>query len=127
MVLEKLIEYREKLNQILLLKQKKNKKWSIISFLTIFVGILLIIIPAMIVGDNNGQAKPLYFFILVTIGFIVTLLGLTTLIIYIFNRLVISKYKNEKDSLSHEITSLVRNGKETSKKDFSYLEKLIKN
>ena len=85
MTKEKLIEYRDKLNNIVLIYQKKNKKWSILSTLMIIIGILFVIVPAMIVGDNNGKDKPLYFYILVILGLIVIVGGLLSLGFFIFN------------------------------------------
>ena len=124
MTKERLIEYRDKLNNIVLIYQKKNKKWSILSTLMIIIGILFVIVPAMIVGDNNGEDKPLYFFVLVIIGLIVIIGGLFSLCIFIYNKSILLKHKNYKDAISHELTYMSRNGLEESSKDFSYLDKI---
>ena len=124
MTKENLIEYRDKLNNFVLIYQKKNKKWSILSTLMIIIGILFVIAPAMIVGDNNGKDKPLYFYILVILGLIVIVGGLLSLGIFIFNKIIINKYKNYKDTISHELTYMSRNSLEESSKDFSYLDKI---
>ena len=121
---EKLIEYRDKLNNYILIYQKKNKKWTLLSSLMIIIGILFVIVPAMIVGDNNGEPKPLYFFILVILGLVLIIGGIVTLGLFIYNRIKINKLKFYKDTISHELTYLARNNLKESKKDFSYLEKI---
>ena len=85
---------------------------------------MLIIVPAMIVGDNNGQEKPLSFYIFVYLGIFILLIGVLTLIICLIKFLNIKKLKKYKDEISHELTSLVMKNKNESNKDFSYLDKI---
>ena len=119
-----LIKKRDKLNELVINKTKKNKKWVIITCINFCVSTLLIIIPAMIIGDNNGQEKPLFFYICVYLGVFILLVGVLTLIIYLVKFCTIKKIKKYKDEISHELTSLVMKNKEESDKDFSFLKKI---
>ena len=121
---EELIKYRDKLNGNIINKTKKNKKWIILTIVNFIVGILSICIPAMIVGDNNGQTKPIAFYIFVYLGIFILLFGVLTLIICLIKFLNIKKLKKYKDEISHELTSLVMKNKQESDKDFSYLGKI---
>ena len=121
---EELIKYRDKLKEIIISKTKKNKKWIILTTISFILGILSICIPAMIVGDNNGQTKPIAFYIFVYLGIFILLFGVLTLIICLIKFLNIKKLKKYKDEISHELTSLVMKNKQESDKDFSYLGKI---
>ena len=79
---EELIKKRDKLNNIVLAKTKRNKKWGWFSFINIFISILLIIIPGMIVG---GGTKPPYFYVLVILGLVILFLGVLSLVVFIIN------------------------------------------
>lgn len=121
---EKLIKYRDKLNELVINMTKKNKKFVVLTIINFVVSFLLIIVPAMIVGDNNGQEKPLSFYIFVYLGIFILLIGVLTLIICLIKFLNIKKLKKYKDEISHELTSLVMKNKNESNKDFSYLDKI---
>ena len=121
---EKLIKYRDNLNENIINKTKKNKKWIILTTVNFIVGILSICIPAMIVGDNNGQVKPVVFYIFVYLGIFLLFVGMLTLSICLYNYIRIRKLTKYKDEISHELTSLVMRNKEESDRDFSYLDKI---
>lgn len=122
MKVEELIKYRDKFNDILLSHQKKNKKWSIMSIIFILVGALLVIIPACIVGDNQGQSKPTWYNVCLIIGLIILVLGVLALGIFIYHQIVISKNKKYKETLSHELTLLVMKHKEETDKEFPFIK-----
>lgn len=121
---EKLIKYRDKLNELVINMTKKNKKFVVLTIINFALSFLLIIVPAMIVGDNNGQEKPLSFYIFVYLGIFILLIGVLTLIICLIKFLNIKKLKKYKDEISHELTSLVMKNINESNKDFSYLDKI---
>ena len=121
---EELIKYRDKLKEIIISKTKKNKKWIILTTISFILGILSICIPAMIVGDNNGQSKPIAFYIFFYLGIIVLIVGVLSFSICIYKFVKIKQLTKYKDEISHELTSLVMRNKEESNRDFSYLKKI---
>ena len=123
MTIEELIFYRDEFNKKVLKHQKDNKKWGILTPLLFIIGVLLIIVPAMIIGDNNGQEKPLVFFVLVILGVLVILLGFFSLSIQIYHLVHISKNKNYRDEVSHELTHIVSKKETTSSKEFKFINK----
>ena len=113
-------------NKLVLMHQKQNKKWNVLTPLLIVLGILFVIVPAMIVGDNNGQAKPIYFYILVIFGMTVIASGLISLLFKIFHLMIISKNKKYRDIISHELTDIVSKKEQVSNKEFDFIKNLIK-
>ena len=126
MSVEELIKYSDEFNKKVLYYEKKNKVWKILFPLILLVAILLIIVPAMIVGDNNGQPKPLYFDILVNIGLVLVLVGLVFMSIYFYNKINAVTNKKYKEVLSHELNSLVYLKKTHTEKEFNFLNKINK-
>lgn len=126
MTIEELIYYRDEFNKITLKYQKENKKWNILTPILLILGVLLVIIPAMIVGDNNGQQKPIYFYILVILGVLIIGSGLVSLIFQIYHLIIINKNKSYRDQISHELTYVVSNKKQCSDKTFDFIKKVNK-
>ena len=77
----------------------------------------------MIVGDNNGQNKPLYFYILMILGIVVIGSGLISLMFQIYHLFIISKNKNYRDEISHELNYIVSNKMNHSNKKFDFIKK----
>ena len=126
MTIEELFYYRDEFNKLVLMHQKQNKKWNVLTPLLIVLGILFVIVPAMIVGDNNGQAKPIYFYILVIFGMTVIASGLISLLFKIFHLMIISKNKKYRDIISHELTDIVSKKEQVSNKEFDFIKNLNK-
>ena len=93
MKVEELIKYRDKFNDILIVHQKKIKKWGILCVICYIVGLLSILIPMGIVGDNQGQAKPPVYNVFIIMGIIVLLAAVFSTIFYTYHRVIILQNK----------------------------------
>ena len=122
MNVEQLANYRDEFHRRTMVHNQLNEKWKWLSALGYLASFALIIIPAAIFGDNNGQERPFIQVFLMILGAIILCLALISTGFYIYHKLVIKKYKNYKEMISRELSDMSVKKLEKTDKKFPFIK-----